>query len=449
MPRRPETRYARTPFGHVAFQMFGTGEIDVLFLTSWLSNVDVMWDDPRTEAYFDRLGRFARVVMFDKRGSGVSDPVAVDRLPLIEEWIDDALASLDAAGLERVSVIADGEGGPMALVLAATHPDRVNSLALVNSFARWQRADDYPIGMPEETRQRLLDRWDQNWGFTAEILDLTAPSLAHDPAYRAWYTRYQRLCMPPGPAQAMYRWVTSIDVRSVLPLVQVPTLVLGRTKARHHRIESSRFLADNLPQATLVELGGADTYPFVAGDYQEILDEIEEFFTGHRGTSRPARQLATVVLTDLVKSTDHLSQIGDAAWAELIRRHDSVVRGLLARFRGEEIGHNGDGILAVFDGPTRAVGFAARAAEALEPLGLTMRAGIHTGEVERVGEAARGLAVHLVSRVIEHAPLGGIVVTRTVRDLVLGSGIDFSELGQHRLRGVPDVWDLYATTEVP
>lgn len=224
---------------------------------------------------------------------------------------------------------------------------------------------------------------------------------------------------------------------------------MGRTKGRHHRIEYSRFLADNLPQAKLVEFGGADTYPFVADDYQQILDEIEEFFTGHRGASRPARQLATVVLTDLVKSTDHLSQIGDAAWAELIRRHDSVVRGLLARFRGEELGHNGDGILAVFDGTTRAVSFAARAAEALEPLGLTMRAGIHAGEVERVGEAARGLAVHLVSRVIEHAPFGGIVVTRTVRDLVFGSGIEFSELGQHRLRGVPDVWDLYATTEVP
>ncbi|HSJ26682.1 MAG TPA: alpha/beta fold hydrolase [Acidimicrobiia bacterium] len=449
MDRRPETRYARTPVGHVAFQVFGEGPIDVLFLTSWLSNVDAMWDDPRTAAYFSRLGRFARVLIFDKRGTGVSDPVPLDRLPLIEEWIDDALAALDEAGIDRVSVLADGEGGPMALVLAAANPDRVSSLALVNSFARWQRADDYPIGMPEETRQRLLDRWDQNWGFTPEILGLTAPSLAHDPVYRAWYNRYQRLCMPPGPAQTMYRWVTSLDVRSVLPHVRTPTLVVGRVKARHHRIEYSRYLAEHLPDARLVELPGADSYPFVAGDYGQILDEVEEFFTGHRGASRPARQLATVVLTDLVRSTDHLSQVGDAAWADLIRRHDSVVRELLGQFRGEELGHTGDGLLAVFDGPTRAVTFAARAAEQLAHLGLTMRAGVHTGEVERVDGAARGLAVHLVSRVIDHAPAGGIAVTRTVRDLVLGSGIGMSDLGRHELRGVPDIWDLFEVTSVP
>lgn len=449
MDRRPETRYARSPAGHVAFQVFGDGDIDVLFLTSWLSNVDVMWDDPRTASYFSRLGRFARVLVFDKRGTGVSDPVPLDRLPLIEEWIDDALAALDEAGLDQVSLIADGEGGPMALVLAAAHPDRIRSLALVNSFARWQRSDDYPIGMPEETRQRLLDRWDQNWGFTAEILGLTAPSLAHDPDYRAWYTRYQRLCMPPGPAQAMYRWVTSLDVRSVLPHVQVPTLVIGRPKGRHHRIEYSQYLASHLPNATLVELPGADTYPFVAGDYLQILGEIEEFFTGHRGGSRSARQLATVVITDLVRSTDRLTEVGDAAWADVIRRHDAAVRELLSRFRGEEVAHTGDGVLAVFDGPTRAVAFAARAAEAVGRLGLTMRAGVHTGEVERVGSAARGLAVHLVSRVIDHAPVGGIVTTRTVRDLVLGSGIEFRDLGVHQLRGVPDTWDLYEATHVP
>lgn len=449
MDRRPETRYARTPAGHVAFQVFGQGGIDVLFLTSWLSNVDVMWDDHRTAAYFDRLGRFARVVMFDKRGTGVSDPVSLDRLPLIEEWIDDALAALDEAGIERFSVLADGEGGPMALVLAAAHPERVASLALIHSFARWQRADDYPVGMPEETRRVLLDRWDQHWGYTAEILGLTAPSLAHDAEYRAWYTRYQRLCMPPGPAQAMYRWVTSLDVRSVLPHVRVPTLVVGRVKARHHRIGYSRYLAEHLANAQLVELPGADTYPFVAGDYQQILDEVEEFFTGTRGGSGSNRQLATVVLTDLVKSTDRLTEVGDSAWAELLRRHDATVRDLLARSRGEELAHTGDGVLAVFDGPTRAVTFAARAVDSLAPLGLTMRAGIHTGEVERVDGAARGLAVHIVSRVVDHAPQGGIVASGTVRDLVLGSGIAFETLGRHSLRGVPGEWELHRVVSVP
>lgn len=449
MDRRPETRYARTPAGHVAFQVFGEGDIDILFLTSWLSNVDAMWDDPRTAAYFARLGRIGRIITFDKRGTGVSDPVPLDRLPLIEEWMDDALAVVDAAAIERFSVMADGEGGPMALVLTASNPDRIRSLALINSFARWQRADDYPIGMPEETRERLLDRWDQNWGFTAEILDLTAPSLAHDPNYRAWYTRYQRLCMPPGPAQAMYRWVTSIDVRSVLPHIQVPTLVVGREKARHHRIEYSRYLAEHIPGAQLVELPGADTYPFVAGNYQAILDEVEECYTGARGGTRPTRQLSTVVMTDLVRSTDRLSEVGDVAWAETIREHDMAVRELLALYRGEELGHTGDGMLVMFDGPTRAVTFAARAAEALERLGLTMRAGIHTGEVERVGTAARGLAVHMVSRVVAHAAQGGIVATQTVRDLVLGSGIEFEEIGTHELRGVPGSWALHKVTAVP
>lgn len=449
MQERPETRYAATPAGNVAVQMFGDGPIDVLFLTSWLSNLDVMWDDPRTAAYFERLSTFARVIVFDKRGGGVSDPVPLDHLPTLEDWMDDALAALDETAVERAAVIADGEGGPMALLLAATHPDRVSSLAIANSYARLIRDADYPIGMPEATRQKLLERWDRNWGLTAQILDLTAPSLAHDSAYRAWFTRYQRLSMPPGSARVMYRWVTELDVRDVLPLVRIPTLVIGRTKARHHRMEFSRYLADHIPGALLLELPGADTFPFVAGDYETILDEIEEFFTGQRGAAHPTRQLATVVMTDLVASTGHLSAIGDTAWTDILGRHDATLRELASRFRGEEIGHTGDGMLLVFDGPSRAVTFAAEAVDAVAELGLTMRVGIHTGEIERTRSNIGGLAVHLVSRVMAVAESGGIVVTRTVRDLALGSGIEFSDLGVHRLRGVPGEWELSAVDRVP
>lgn len=444
MQRRPETRYAATPAGHVAVQMFGSGPVDLLFLTSSMSNIDVMWDDPRTAAYFDRLGRFARVVVFDKRGSGVSDPVALDRLPTLEEWMDDALAALDEMAIERVVVVADGEGGPMALQLAATHPDRVTALGLVNSFARWKRAPDYPMGMPEETWETMMERWDLNWGFTAEILGLTAPSLASDAGYREWFTRYQRLCMPPAAARAVYRWVTNLDVRSVLPLVQAPTLVIGRTKARHHRIEFSRYLAEAIPGARLVELPGADTYPFVAGDYERVLDELEQFFTGERSDHRSTRQLATVVLTDLVGSTEMVARIGDRAWADLMARHDVAVRELVRGFRGEEIDHSGDGLLVVFDGPSRAASFAVASCEAVSRLGLTMRVGIHTGEIERVPGKVRGLAVHLASRVAGVASSGGVVATQTVRDLAVGSEIHFADLGDHQLRGVPGTWRLFS-----
>jgi pimeloyl-ACP methyl ester carboxylesterase len=347
----------------VAFQVFGDGPLDVLFLTSWLSNVDVMWDDPRTAAYFSRLGRFARVVVFDKRGTGVSDPVPLDRLPLIEEWIDDALAALDEAGVDRVSVLADGEGGPMALVLAASDPDRVSSLALVNSFARWQRADDYPIGMPEETGSACSTGGISTGGSRRDPRPHRSvpgprpgvPSVVHPLPAAVHASR-------PGPGDVPLGHLDRRALRAAHR--RTPTLVMGRTKARHHRIEYSRYLAEHLPDARSSNCREQTPTRSWPGDYQQILDEVEEFFTGHRGRIPSGRQLATVVLTDLVRSTDPSAEVGDAAWVDLIRRHDTIVRELLRQFRGEELGHTGDGVLAVFDGPTRAVTFAARAVEA-------------------------------------------------------------------------------------
>jgi class 3 adenylate cyclase len=445
-----DTRYARGEEGYVAYQVFGAGPPDLLFITNWLTNLDVMWEEPALAAYLARLGSFARVVCYDKRGSGVSDPVPLAALPTIEQWADDARAALDAAGSERAALLGDTEGGLMAMVFAASFPERVSALVLVNSFARFVRSDDYPIGMPVDTWTRLVDRFDQHWGRTAEVLDLTAPSVAGDAAFRHWFTRYQRLAMSRAAAGIQYRWITRIDVRSVLPSIRVPTLVIGRASARHHRPEFSRYLARHIPGARYVELPGFDTYPFQAGDYQALLGHVEEFLTGTRAAAFARdRVLATVLMTDIVDSTGRAALLGDAAWRELRAAHDRIVREHLARFRGREIDHTGDGFLATFDGPARAVTCAERIARALQDLDVPIRAGIHTGEVEVAGPGITGLAVHIAARVMGQAEAGRTLVSSTVRDLVAGSGIGFAERGARELRGVPGSWPLFEVAHVP
>jgi class 3 adenylate cyclase/pimeloyl-ACP methyl ester carboxylesterase len=434
----------------VAYQAFGSGPPDLLFITNWMTNVDVMWEEPGLASYLRRLASFSRVICYDKRGSGVSDPVPLAALPTMEQWVDDARAALDAAGVERAALLGDTEGGPMAMVFAATHPERVSALVLINSFARFLRDDDYPIGMPLKTWSKLVDRYEQHWGSTAEILDLTAPSAASDGAFRRWFTRYQRLAMSKGSAATQYRWITRLDVRSVLPSIYVPTLVIGRSGARHHRPEFGRYLAQRIPGARYVELPGCDTYPFQAGNPAPVLDQVEEFLTGARPTAVTRdRVLATVLMTDIVDSTGRAAALGDAAWRELRGTHDRVVREHLARFRGREIDHAGDGFLATFDGPARAVGCAARLVQALRGLDLSIRAGIHTGEVEVAGSGITGLAVHIAARVMARADAGRTLVSGTVRDLVAGSGIGFAERGAHDLRGIPGRWQLFEVTDLP
>jgi class 3 adenylate cyclase len=443
----PATRYVRTEAGHVAYQVFGDGPPTVLFITSWFSNLDVMWDAPGLPAYFGRLSSFARVICFDKRGSGVSDPVQLDDPPTLERWMDDAVAVLDALGVDEVAVIGDTEGGPMAMLLAATFPARVSRLVLVNSFARWRRADDYPIGMPADTTEKLIRRWRENWGFTAEILSMTAPSVADDEEARRWFLRAQRLAMPPGAAAIMFRWVTAVDVRPVLESISAPTLVLHRREARHHRVAFGRYLADHIPDARLVELDGADTLPFHAGDVGPLLSAVEVFLIGTEHIPMIRRRLATILMSDVVGSTELASELGDARWRDLLRAHDDVVRGALARFRGEELAHTGDGIVASFDGPTRAVTCAQHLSDSLADLGLRVRIGLHTGEIEVGPDGATGLAIHLASRVMSVAADGGIVASRTVKDLAFGSGIDFVDLGEHSLKGVPGTWTLYRVAD--
>lgn len=444
----PDTKYVATAGGHVAYQMFGDGPTTVLFITNWVSNLDVMWDEPDLTAYLGRLSSFSRVICFDKRGSGVSDPVPLADPPTLEQWMDDAVAALDAAGVHEVALLGDTEGGPMAMLFAATFPERVTALVLVNTFARWQRADDYPIGMPADVTGKLIQRWQQNWGVTAEILGLTAPSLADNERVRRWFMRYQRLAMPPGAAVVMFRWVLSIDVRDVLPNISTPTLVLHRRDARHHRIAFGRFVAEHIPNARLIELEGADTMPFHAGDHDAVLAAVEVFLTGAEHAPAPARRLATVLMSDVVGSTAIAVRLGDARWRALLRDHDAVVRGALARFRGEELTHTGDGIVASFDGPTRAVMCAQYMRGALADLGLTVRVGLHAGEIESGPDGTTGLAIHITARVMAVAGAGGIVASRTVRDLVFGSGITFTELGERELKGVPGTWALFEVADV-
>ena len=450
-PLRPVTRYAKVRDGsYVAYQVFGEGPRNLVFSTHWVTNLDVMWEEPTLAAYFDRLARFARVITLDKRGSGVSDPVPLAAVPTIETWMDDVIDVMDATGVETASLIGDTEGGPMAAVLAATHPDRISELVLVNTFARWRRASDYPIGMPEATVIKLVDRYEQSYGVSSGVLELTGPSLASDPRFREWFTRYQRLAMPRGAATTLYRWITQVDVRSVLPSIRVPTLVIHRVDARHHRIAFGRYLAEHIPGAKLVELPGADTLPFHAGDFGPLLDQVEEFLTGRVSQPILSRQLATILMTDIVDSTRRAAELGDRAWAELIGVHDELARDLIADYRGVYVDSTGDGALALFDGPARAVTCAARLAERLsERLRITVRAGLHTGEIERTVDGVRGMAVHLATRVMTAAASGGVLVSGTVKDLVVGSGIEFADRGVHELKGVPGEWALFEVVSAP
>jgi class 3 adenylate cyclase len=438
-----ETRYVKTKGGYVAYQVFGSGDLDLLFVTNWSNNLDVMWQEPSLARYLDRLGSFARVICFDKRGSGVSDPVPVAAIPTLDAWMDDVRAVLDAAGAERPSILADTEGGPMALLFAATFPERVSSLALVNSFARWRRAPDYPIGMPDDAYANLIELYGSMYGQDPDMLRLTAPSVAEDPRIRSWFPMYQRLSMAPGQSTNQYEWVLNLDVRDVLPAVSSPTLVVHRAGNLHHRVAFGRYLSENIPNATYVELDGSDSYPFHAGDFSDLLDVVEEFLTGERHHAITHRMLATVLFTDIVGSTRTAAEIGDEQWSDLLDVHDRVLAEHVDRSQGEMIKHTGDGIVATFDGPARAVNCGLRMTEAVHPLGIDIRAGLHTGEVEKREGDLLGLAVHIAARVMDRAPDGGVAVSQTVRDLVAGSGFSFRSTGEQELKGVPGAWTIY------
>jgi class 3 adenylate cyclase len=446
MPREV-TEYVKTVGGYVASQVFGSGPPDILFITNWSTNLEVMWDEPSLVRFFDRLASLGRVILFDKRGTGVSDPVPLDSLPSAEEWMDDARGVLSAAGAEKVVLIGDTEGGIMAILFAATYPNLTSSLILSNAFARFLRASDYPFGLPSESVPKLLSLIEKSWG-TGEMMNATAPGMAGDTRFRQWFARYQRLSMSPGAFVAMYRWVLEVDIRPVLAGINVPTLVLQRKENDYYRVGHGRYLGENIPNAKYVELPGTDVYPFHASDMNRVLDEIQEFLTGMRYDPKTDRMLTTIMFTDIVHSTDRAFAIGDMRWGDLLQAHHGLIRRHVEQNRGREIRSTGDGFLVTFDGPARAIRCALWISREVKNLGLEVRIGLHTGEVEIQGDAIEGIAVHLAARVMGKAEAGEVLVSRTVKDLVAGSGFVFEERGSHDLKGIPERWEIFAVYPV-
>ena len=441
---RPQTRYAETETGYLGYQVIGDGDRDIMFLTGALSNSDAIWDEPSAVRFFDRLGTMGRIIRYDMRGSGISDPVPSGKMWMtIEENVDDVRAVLAAAGSKQAVVYGDTEGGLSAMMLAATDPEQVSALVLVNAVPNLLRDADYPIGAPPEAADALSKQYVAQHGTTSDMLELTAPSVAHDMRFRAWWTRYQRMSVPLGLVKTTFDWFAKVDVRAALPLITVPTLVVARRDAKYHRLAYGEYIAERIQGAELRVVEGADTLPFHAGDFGPTLDQVEEFLTGRRKSSRADRVLATVLFTDIVGSTALASSLGDVRWLDLLEEHNRIVRSQLERFRGREIKMTGDGCVATFDGPARAVACAMGIVEQVSAIGLALRAGIHTGEVELRSGDIGGVGVHIASRVMNQAQTGGILVSATVKDLVVGSEIEFIPFGSFDLKGVPGSWQLY------
>jgi class 3 adenylate cyclase len=438
----PETNYARLGDLHLAYQVLGDGPPDVLMLDQWFSHMEAQWDVLPLAAFRERLASFSRLIMFDKRGAGMSDPVPMASLPTLEEWMDDASAVLDAAGSEKAVLVANLGGGMLATTFAAAHPERVTSLVLVDCFARYLAADDYPFGGPPQGVEAAADEVEAGAGH-GMMFDLFAPSLGSEEHVRRAWARYERQAASPGMMKAVVRMMYESDVRSVLPAIRVPTLVIQRAGAARFSPPFGRYFAEHIAGAKYVELRGADSLIW-AGNQDEILGEIEDFVTGSRPALEPNRVLATVLFTDIVGSTAKAAELGDRGWRSLLAEHNLVARRQLERFGGREIKTVGDGLLATFDGPARAVRCAAAIRDDEAELGLQLRAGLHTGEIELLPNDIAGVAVHVAARISALAGAGEILVSTTVKDLVTGSGLAFEDRGVKELRGVPGEWRVFA-----
>jgi pimeloyl-ACP methyl ester carboxylesterase len=439
---QPETRYAKSGEVNIAYQVVGEGRLDLVYVPGWISNVELMWDEPAHAHVLQRLARFSRLILFDKRGTGLSDPVPLDRLPTLEQRMDDVRAVLDAVGSERAAVFGFSEGGLMSVLFAATYPERTIALVTYGIFAKRVWSPDYPWAPTPEARRLEIENLERNW---AERMDLDQLAPSEDETFKRRLATYFRRSASPGAAVALLRMNTQIDVRDVLPSIQLPTLVLHRTDDRDVKVEEGRWIAQRIPGAKYVELPG-DAHTLWAGDTDAIVDEVEEFLTGVRRGPEPERVLATVLFTDIVRSTQRAAELGDQRWRELLHSHQDAVRHELDRFRGREIDTAGDGFLATFDGPARAIRSACAIRDRVRTLGLEIRAGVHTGECELVDGSVRGIAVHTGARVSAKAAVNEVLASQTAKDLVAGSGIEFEDRGTHVLNGVPGQWRLYAVT---
>lgn len=442
MTTLPETRYAKSGDYHIAYQAIGKGPPDLVFMHGWISHIEHMWEEPRMARFLERLASFSRLILLDKRGTGMSDPVPLDRLPTLEERMDDLRAVMDAVGSVRAALLGTSEAGALSLVFAATHPSRTTALVLLNSYARLAHAPDYPQGVPAEQARGLLQAIDEGWGKGVAFEALVA-SQAENASMKSWWARYQRLAASPGAAVTLLRSAFETDARFVLPAITAPVLVLHRAGDPFTGPEHGRYVAARIPGAKFVELSGVD-HLFFAEDVDRLLAEIQEFLTGVREAREPERVLATVMFADIVGSTEHATRLGDRQWRDLLDRYYAIARRQLARFRGREIDTAGDGLFATFDGPARGIRCGRTIADEVGVLGISVRVGIHSGECEVMGDKVGGIAVHTGARIAGHAGLGEVLVSSTVKDLVAGSGIRFEDRGRHSLKGVPGEWSLFA-----
>jgi class 3 adenylate cyclase len=438
----PKVRYARSGEVNIAYQVLGEGPIDLVYVMGWVSHLEAFWMDPAQERFFRRLASFSRLILFDKRGTGLPDRVAINQLPTLEERMDDVRAVMDAVGSKQAALFGVSEGGPMCALFSATYPQRTSALIMYGSYAKRVWDPEYPWAPRPEERQRWYDQLEQGWGGVVDINTL-APTAAGDPRFREWWATYLRMSASPGAALALGRMNTQVDIRHVLPTIRVPTLIVHRVGDRDIDVGGARYMAERIPGAKYVELPGDDHLPFV-GDQDSILDQVEEFLTGASHHFEPDRILATVLFTDIVGSTERAAALGDRRWRELLELHNRLVRGQLERFRGREVDTAGDGFLATFDGPARAIRCAIACRDELAQAGIQVKAGLHTGECELVGDKVRGISVHIGARVASLAAPGEVLVSSTVKDLVAGSGLEFEERGTHQLRGVPGEWRLLA-----
>ena len=437
----PATHYAEASDGvHVAYQVFGEGSTDLVIVPGWVSHLELIWEQAEAGAFLRRLGEFSRVVLFDKRGTGLSDPVA--HAPSVDERMDDIQAVMDAAGSERAALFGYSEGGPLALAFAATYPDRISAVVAYGSYARIPRSADYPAGWTEKAIERLFDGL-RSAATTGEGYDVVSPSHEGDMDFRAWFSRFTRQSASPSMMTLYMKANIAIDVRPLLSSLRFPVLVLHRRGDLLVNVKLGRYLAEHAQGAKYVELDGGDHWPWF-GDTDAVVEEVEEFLTGMRHVAPSDRVLATVMFTDIVSSTEQLARLGDTAWKNRLNKHDAAVRRQVDRFRGRVIKQTGDGFMTVFDGPARAVQCARAIQAATRALGLEVRAGLHVGECEMRGDDVSGLAVHIAARVTDCAKAEELLVTSTVRDLVIGSDIEFDDRGEHELKGVPGTWRLFA-----
>ena len=442
---RPQTDYAKSGDVHIAYQCLGEGPVNLVFVPGFVSHVEHFWEDPALARFLRRLASLSRLVFFDKRGTGLSDRVSEEVVPTLEERMDDVRAVMDAVGFERAAIFAPSDAGSMAILFAATYPERTTALVLYGTFAAGVKEPAYPWGLTPAEWDAAAERWREQWGRVVFALERFAPSKVGDERYKEWFGRLERLAASPGAAAMLARMNGEIDVRHVLPSISVPTLVLHRRGELVVPVDEGRFIAERIPGAKFVELDGVDHWPWLA-DTDSVIEEIQQFLTGTREPPDPDRVLATVLFTD-VGSMQGAVLADDRRWRKALEDHHAAVRSELSRFRGRVIDSSGDGFFAIFDGPARAIRCACTIVESAKRLGLDARAGLHTGECELIGDKVEGVAVHMSARVAAKAAPGEVLVSRTVKDLVAGSGIEFIDRGDQPLKGIPEEWQLFAVKQ--